>query len=181
MNAMMIKRCISLSLATVVVLTMYGCAAPANRAAMAVQSSASGKTHPYSVSVETAGGQETGAMDSSNISNDDLKAAIENSITQTNLFKSVVSGKNGDYELTVTVTRISKPMFGLSLTVDLETAWSLIKVSDNSVALRKVITSTHTATFGDAAAAIKRLRLAVEGAAQSNISQGLDAIAELNL
>jgi hypothetical protein len=181
MNVMMIKRFLSMSFAVVAVVTMYGCASPANRAAMAVQNSSNGKTHPYSVSVETAGGQATGAMDSSNISNEDLKAAIENSITQTNLFKSLVSGKTGDYELTVTVTRISKPVFGLSLTVDLETAWSLVKVSDNSVAMRKVITSTHTATFSDAAAAVTRLRLAVEGAAQSNISQGLDAIAMLNL
>lgn len=176
-----LKKLSAIILAVVAIGGMTGCASPANRNAMAVQTMETTKTHPYNVSVETSGGSATGAMDSSNISNEDLKAAIEKSITQTNLFKSVVQGKDGDYELNVMVTNISKPMFGLSLTVELETGWSLTKVSDHNVVMRKVIKSSHTSTFSDAAVAVTRLRLAVEGAAQSNIAQGLQALAELNL
>jgi alpha-acetolactate decarboxylase len=94
-----------------------GCAAPAHKENMEATSIASTKKLPYSVTVQAAGGQETGAMDSSNVSNADLKAAIEGSIIKTNLFKSVVQTKGGDYELTVTVANLNKPMFGGAFTV----------------------------------------------------------------
>ena len=139
------------------------------------------KKYSYSVSVEARGGSETGAMDSSNISNEDFKAAIEKSIVQSNLFKSIIQGKGGDYELTVTVSQLSKPIFGASFTVNMEAGWSLTKASDKSVAMRKLIKSSHTATMGEAFAAVTRLRLAVEGAGRNNITQGLQAIAELDL
>lgn len=163
------------------VLHLAGCATPATHEGMTPQSIAVAKKHPYSVSVETKGGSETGAMDSSNIADADLKTALENAIVKSSVFKNVVQGKNGDYELTVRVTEMSKPVFGLSFTVNLETAWSLVKRSDQSVALRKVVKSSHTATFSDAAVAVTRLRLAVEGAARDSIAQGLKAVSELDL
>lgn len=179
MNALMQR--ISLAAMACAVLHLAGCASPASHEAMTPQSIAVAKKHPYSVSVETRGGSETGAMDSSNISDADLKTALENAIVKSSVFKNVVQGKNGDYELTVRVTEMSKPVFGLTFTVNLETAWSLVKRSDQSVAMRQVIKSSHTATFSDAAVAVTRLRLAVEGAARDNIAQGLKAISELNL
>lgn len=120
-------------------------------------------------------------MDSSNIANADLKAAIESSITQSALFKSVLQEKGGDYELTVTVTQLSKPLFGASFTVTMEAGWVLVRASDKSIVLRQVVKSQHTATMGDALVGVERLRLAVEGAARSNIAQGMQAIAVLNL
>ena len=158
-----------------------GCASPASRDAMSTDKLSVARKHAYSVSVETRGGGETGAMGSSNISNADLKGAIEQSIGQTGVFRSVVQGKGGDYELTVTVTQLTKPMFGMSFTVTLETAWSLVKTSDRSVALRRAISSSHTAGAGDSMVGVTRLRLAVEGAARKNIAQGLEAIAALSL
>lgn len=171
----------SWAVASILVLHLAGCASPASHEGMTAEAVAVSKKLPYSVSVETKGGSETGAMDSSNISNADLKAAIESSIVKSSLFKNVVQGKNGDYDLTVSVTDMSKPIFGMSFTVEMETAWSLIKRSDNSVAMRKVIKSSHTATMSDAVVAVTRLRLAVEGAARTNIAQGLKAISDLNL
>lgn len=163
------------------VLNLAGCASPASRDSMSAQNIAVSKKLPYSVSVETKGGSETGAMDSSNISNADLKAAIESSIVESGLFKNVVQGKNGDYELTVSVTHLSKPVFAIDMKVDLETAWSLVRTSDQSVVMRKVVKSTHIATMSDSVAGVTRLRLAVEGAARDNIAQGLKAISGLDL
>ena len=160
---------------------LTGCASPASRESMAAPTATVGKQYPYSVSVEAKGGAQTEAMDSSNISDADFKAAIESSITQANLFKSVVQGKGGDYELTVTVTQLSKPIFGASFTVTMEAGWVLIKAADKTIVLRQVVTSQHTATMSDALVAVTRLRLAVEGAARNNITQGLQAIAALNL
>lgn len=162
-------------------LNLAGCASPASHGGMTSQNLTVSKQHPSNVSVETKGGSETGAMDSSNISNADLKAAIESSIVKSSLFKNVLQGKSGDYLLTVSVTDTSKPLFGASFTVELETAWSLVKKTDNSIVMRKVIKTSHTATMGDAVVAVVRLRLALEGAARANIAQGLKAISELDL
>lgn len=158
-----------------------GCASPASREGMAVQQTQLVKHHPYAVGVQVQGGNDTSALDSSNIAAADFKAALEDSIKNSKLFTAVVPGKDGDYELSVVITRIDKPLFGASFTVDLEAGWSLVKVSDRSVVLRKSITSSHTATMGDSLVGVTRLRLAVEGAARDNIDKGLKTIAELNL
>jgi hypothetical protein len=164
-------------------IALAGCATPADKTAMTVTASATatGKQYPYSVSVATSGGKGTGAMESSNIDNADLKAAIEASIKETRLFKEVVQGKDGQYELTVNVIELSKPSFGLTFTVDLEAGWTLVRTSDKQVVFRKALKSTGTAGVSDAFAGVVRLRLAVENAAKANIAQGLVAIGELNL
>lgn len=179
MTARSIKA--GLAVAGLVALMLTGCSSPANREAMVPQDMVLVKHHPYTVQVQTSGGNDTGAMDSSNISNADLKAALEDSITQSKVFKSVVQGSGGEYELNVRVSSLTKPVFGATFTVELETAWSLTKTSDRSVVLRKSVKSTGVATMGDAFAAVKRLRLAVENAARDNIAQGLKAVAELQL
>lgn len=159
---------------------LAACSSPANREGM-TPPVATSKHHPYSLSVQTGGGAETGALDSSNISDADLKAAIEHSISQSKLFATVLQGNAGDYELSVRVASLSKPLFGLTFTVEMEAGWSLVRRSDRSVALRKSIRSTGTASTSDAFAAVTRLRLAVEAAARDNIDQGLRAIGELDL
>lgn len=170
-----------LLLASVIAVILTGCASPADRSAMTPQNLNIAKHHPYSLQVQTGGGSGTGAMDSSNISDADLKAAIEDAVTQSKLFKTVIQGGGGDYELQVSVTSLSKPMFGGTFTVELETAWTLTKLSNRSVTWRKAVQSSGTATMGDAFAGVTRLRMAVEKAASANISQGLQAIAGLNL
>ena len=163
-------------------LVLGGCATPADNRAMAVSAPAQpGKQHPFSVGVATAGGAETSSLGSTNIGNPDLKAAIEKSIVDNRLFREVVQAPGGQYQLSVTIVQMSKPVFGFDFTVSMEAGWSLVRVRDNQVVLRRAITSSHTATMGDAFAGVKRLQLAVEGAARSNIQQGLAAIAALDL
>jgi len=157
---------------TAFVLILTGCASPAKREAMTPQGVASSKNYPYSLSVQTSGGSETGAMGSSNISD---------AVVQSKLFTSIIQGAGGDYQLSVRVINLSKPVFGATFTVEMETAWSLIKTADNSVVMRKSVKASGKATMGDAFVAVTRIRLAVENAARENISQGLKAIAELSL
>ena len=166
---------------TAFILILTGCSSPAKREAMTPQGVVTSKNHPYSLSVQTSGGSETGAMDSSNISDADLKAAIEDAVVQSKLFTSIIQGAGGDYQLSVRVINLSKPVFGAAFTVEMETAWSLIKTADNSVVMRKSVKASGKAIMGDAFVAVTRIRLAVENAARENISQGLKAIAELNL
>jgi hypothetical protein len=180
MNNAITKRLVAATLAVAIVL-LAGCASGAHKENMAAAPLATTKKLPYSVYVEAKGGAETGAMDSSNVSSADLKAAIEESITKSNLFKSVVQGKGGDYDLTVTVTQLDKPLFGGAFTVTLETGWALTKASDKSVVMRKAVRSSHTAQMSDSFVGVTRLRLALEGAVRNNIAQGLQAISELPL
>jgi hypothetical protein len=170
---------VALSLAA---LLLGGCAAPAGRQAMAPpEVNTAGKQHVASVKVSASGGSETGAMDSSNIANADLRGAIETAISRSRLFKEVVQSGDGDYELAVTVIQLSKPLFGGTFTVDLEAGWSLVRGSDKRAVWRQVFKTSGTATMSDAFVGVERLRLAVEAAARANIQQGLGAIAGLSL
>jgi len=176
-----IQRAASLFAAVALTFLLTACSSPANREGMTPQAVVVSKHFAHSLSVQTSGGNETGALDSSNIADADLKAAIEEAVIQSRLFKGIVQGNAGDYELSVRVASLTKPVFGLTFTVEMETGWSLTKRSDRSVVMRKSIKSSGTATTSDAFAAVTRLRLAVEAAARDNISQGLKSIAELNL
>lgn len=167
--------------AVVFVTAIAGCASPASKDEMAPKSFVASQKFTSSVQVKTSGGSETGAMDSSNISDTDLKAAIEKTITESGLFSKVVDVGGANYLLAVSITSLTKPSFGLTFTVNLETAWTLTSLADKKVVYRKVITSSGTATFGDAPAAVSRLRIAVERAAEQNISQGLSDISSLKL
>jgi hypothetical protein len=179
MTALSIRRC-GIALLAIAAL-LAGCAAPAHKESMAPVALTPANKHPHTVRVETRGGAETGVMDSSNIGNADLKAAIETSIRQSGLFKSVVQGKEGDYELTVNIIQLDKPLFGGAFTVTLETGWTLAKAADRSIVLRKAVRTSHTATMSDSFVGVTRLRLAVEGAVRENIRQGLQAVSEAKL
>lgn len=170
---MNIRRLIITLTISVVAAAMTGCASQAEKKAMVTPTLQVAKKSDGTVSVKTAGGAETTSADSTNISDENFKAAIEESISKNRIFKSVVQGRSSDYELLVSITRLEKPVFGLSFTVTLETTWVLVKRSDASIVMKRNITSSHTATFGDATAGVKRMRLAVEGAARKNIESGL--------
>jgi hypothetical protein len=83
--------------------------------------------------------------------------------------------------LTVTIFNLDQPSFGFSFTVKMEAGWSLRRADTGAVVWQESIKSEHTATTGDAFAAVKRLRLANEGAAKENIAQGLSKISTLSL
>ncbi|MBS0342467.1 MAG: hypothetical protein JSS56_18275 [Proteobacteria bacterium] len=180
MTRRMLRR-IGVLCAFVGIAFLAACASPADRTDMTPTAIEAARKFPYTLSVRTAGGNETSAMGSSEISNADLRAAIEGAVTRSSLFRQVVGDKSGDYELTVIVIQLTKPTFGGDFTVDMEATWTLLKTSDRSVAMRKSISSSHTATMNDAFVGVTRLRLAVEGAARDNIKSGLAQIAALNL
>lgn len=110
-----------------------------------------------------------------------LKGAIEDSIATSKLFKAVVQGTGGDYELTVFVWNVHRPAVGISMKVDVELGWTLVRVADKSEVMRKGIKTTYTAHAGEAFAGVERVRIATEGAVRENIKQGLQAIADLKL
>jgi len=158
-----------------------GCSAPASKEAIIVDNITISKHHEKTVSIATNGGSETTAMDSTNVSDEALKEAITESIARNKLFQKVIQGKQADYQLTVNIINISKPVFGLTFTVQMEATWSLVNLKDNSIVMREVINSSHTTSFSEAFAAVTRLKLAVEGAVKENIQLGLTKVAKLQL
>ena len=175
------KAFVFISLIVSVVIALSGCASPASKDAVVAHSVPITQHHQKTVSIQTQGGSETGAMDSSNISSSDLAKAIEESIVENRLFTQVIHGDGSDYLLNVTIVNMSKPMFGASFTVRMEVAWSLSEQKTKKVVMRDSIESSHTATMGQAFVGVIRLRLAVEGAVRENIRQGLMEISRLQL
>lgn len=160
---------------------IMGCASPANRESMSLPSFTTSKQFNKSVSVVVFGGSDTGAMDSTNISDGEFKASIEDAITKSKLFREVTRGSNSDVDLQVSITSLSKPSFGFTFEVSMEAGWILTRRSDKSILIKKSIKSAGKATTSDALIAVTRIQMAVERAAQNNISQGLNAIAELDI
>lgn len=171
----------SFALGGLIALSLAGCSTPATREAITPQSIATGKTHPFGVRVQVGGGSETSAISGTNVSDAELKAAIEDAVKQNKVFATVAQGGGADYELSVRVIRLSKPLFGASFTVEMETAWSLVRSADRKVVLQKSVKSSGTATMGEAFVGATRLRMAVERAAKDSIGQGLGAVAALSL
>lgn len=156
------------------------CASPASKDAMIVHHIENIQHHRKTVAISTQGGNETVAIDIPNVSNNDFAKAIEESIIENGLFTQVIHGNGSDYLLNVTIINISKPLFGTNFTVDMEAAWSLSDPITKKFAIRETIKSSHTATSGEAFAAVTRLRLAIEGAVRENIQKGIMAISNLN-
>ena len=171
---------IRLLMASVFVAWLAGCASPASKEALVVDDASFGTKHPYSVSISTSGGGETSATGYTNVSNEDLAAAIEESIVATGLFSSVIKGNGADYKLDVLLVSMSKPMFSFYFTIDMEMAWVLVNVRTGDAVMIESIRSSYTETSG-AFLAETKIRIAVEGATQNNIRQGLNKIAALSL
>jgi hypothetical protein len=159
-----------------------GCATASKPAAMAVAAPTGiVNTHAASVSLSVAGGKETSSAGASQISNADFAEAIRASIEASRVFAQVLGTDAADYRLDVMIVRLSQPMFGFDMKVDLEANWTLSRHRDGKVLWQKPIATTYTATTKDAFAGVTRLRLANEGAARANIEEALRQISRLTL
>ncbi len=161
---------------------LAGCAAtPAKHEGMIPTTFETAGKHSKTVSVSVQGGRETKWGTPTNISDEAFMQALVDSITKSQIFSSVVQGKEADYLLTVSIFGMEQPLFGLTYTVKMEAGWTLQRADNGTVVWQESIKSEHTATFSDAFAAVTRLRLATEGAARDNIAKGLAKISQLKL
>jgi len=175
------KTICRLILASFCILLITGCASPATPRGMQARSVVIRNKYPFTVSVQGIGGRETNPALTSEISGDSFAQAVCDSIVESGVFRTVVPSGNGDYLLEVSIMNVDKPTVGLDMTATMAVNWELTHVATDKVIFQKVINSTYTATVGDALVAIKRLRLAQEGAARENIEEGLKRISQLNL
>jgi len=138
-------------------------------------------TTPHgSVSVVVEGGEKTNPMGNPLISNTEFASAVTESLRNTGLFRSIADSGEAAFSLVTTLEDLSQPEAGISMTVDLQADWRLIRMSDKQVVWHEKIHSTHTARPRDAFVALKRIRLATEGAARENIEQALERLAAVS-
>jgi hypothetical protein len=159
---------------------LVGCASGAKFENMAYTDS-SGLTYDKNIKKSVGlsavnGGSETNPLWTSEISSDAYREAVKLSLSTAGLFS-----ENGRYQLTVTLLNVDQPMFGLDLKVTTIVSYVLTDTKTNKVLLNDTVTAIHTATFGDAAIAIKRLRLANEGSGRANIKVLLEKLSILNV
>ena len=171
----------SILLLAFVALFFSGCASPATTEGMKAQILNLQNKHSFSVSVQTEGGRKTNPLWTSEISSESFAQAIQDSIAESGLFRSVVTGKSGDYLLEVNLINMDKPLVGFDMTVNMAVNWTLTHIPTKKIVSQDLISKSYTATVGDAVVAIRRLRLAEEGAARKNIQEGLNRISQLKL
>lgn len=177
MNALIQKHlpCIQLSPPSLFlcgfVALFSGCATQATFEGMVPTSLQTAKRHPQTVRVDVTGGQETVVMGRPQITNVAFTRALIAAILKSQTFSKVVEDQSqkADYLLTVTLLNMDKRVFGL--TVRIEAGWTLRRTDAGTPIWQQPIISEHT----DA-----DVRLATEGAARSNIAQGLRRISKLN-
>lgn len=176
------KRFVVAAAAVMLTFLGGGCATPAKSTAMVAQNPVVKAQHSESVSVSVGGGAETSSLGASNVSNQDFAEAIKLSIEQSKLFANVVpDGTTPDYQIHVQIVRLDRPIFGTSFTVNMEATWRLLDGGNQKVLWEKAITSSYTATMGDAFAGVTRLRLANEGAARLNIANAIKHMSSVTL
>lgn len=148
--------------------SLEGCASAATSQAMTVEVVAPVHHSASDVSVAVSGGKETSAVGASQISNDAFAAALRDSIQKSGLFAKVADSGTR-YKLNCFIGKVDQPLFGLTLTVKMEVSYTLVDTQSNTTVWTHEFASEHTSKFSDAAAAVKRLRLANEGATKDNI------------
>ena len=171
---------IFLVLLAAVPLLLPSCAAPAAPSAMVPTDAAIHKTHSGTVAVAVSGGKQTNPLWTSQVSNEDFKQALEDSLLRYKVFSRVLKSNGADYRVEVALQELKQPFVGFSLTVKSKVHWRLINAKTGGVVWQKTIDGNYTAGVGDAFVAVRRLKLANEGAIRENIKTGIQEVGQLS-
>lgn len=122
-----------------------------------------------------AGGKKTNPAWTSEIDDVAFRGALEDSLKS----RGLLAESGGKYQLEVKMLSVKQPLFGLDMTVGTKIQYILKDTTSGKTVLDKTVDAEHTATVGDAFAAVKRLRLANEGSAKVNIGKFIDELEKL--
>lgn len=172
-------KLIKIALILTVAAYITGCASGAKMENMTYQGVQKLYSEDLKQSVElsdVSGGKKTNPAWTSEISNEAFSGALKNSLKAQGLLSD-----DGIYKLEVKLIKVEQPFFGLDFEVKTHVQYTLTNPTDNSVVFNETIVAPHTATFDDAFAGIKRLRLANEGSGMKNIEKFLEKLSELKV
>ena len=163
----------------VIAVFLFGCASGAKMENMIYQGDQKAYDGGLKNDVEVSsvsGGKKTNPAWTSQISSEAFYGAVEKSLSEQGLLS-----ESGKYQLRINMIKVDQPLFGFDLTVTTHVRYVLTDTKDSTVILDETIVTPHTATVGDAFAAVKRLRLANEGSGKKNIEGLLDKLSELKI
>ncbi|MCV2370350.1 hypothetical protein [Roseateles oligotrophus] len=115
------------------------------------------------------GGQPTGFMWGSKISNAALQEAIEESLRATGML--ALRPGAGAYQMDTQLIELEQPMLGLNTKVALTLAYTVVEKRSGTVVYQRRLRSLYATEFTEAMVdPNERLRLATEGAVRSNVN-----------
>ena len=171
MSRVHIVRRLAAAVAVASLMGLAACATPSRPEAMIVSATpgltaAPGDLGYRSVtSVIVSGGSETNPLWTAQVSNEDLKIALEGSLAAAGYM-----GSDGrPMVVTANMIELNQPFAGLDMSVTSRIQYSV--TSDGRVVFNDAVSATGTATMGEAFAGVERLRLANEKSIQENIRQ----------
>ena len=130
--------------------------------------------HPHTVSInESIGGKETNPLWTSQISNKAFTEALNNALTQSGVFQSVIKGGDSDYILDVTILEYDQPWLGADIDIRMKTKWELADAKTLVPVMSETFETTYRAKLTDALIAAERLQKAHEGSVRTNIKEGI--------
>lgn len=140
-----------------------------------------GTQHPATVALLVEPGTTDGTeWYSGTIETTEFEKAIQQSLTKTRVFKSLVSKETAEYLLYVKLTvAASHPGFNMNAWVNAN--WSLIHRGSGTLVWEQMIKGKGHATLGDSIGGNKRQVIALERGAKANIDEALKIISSLNL
>lgn len=163
-----LKQCaVAISFAALV----SGCASGARPEAMTAPVSASNiiesssSLHNAIQIGKVTGGSDTNPLWMSNVSDDDFKKALQQSL----VLQAIAANEASRYTLDAELVSLEQPFAGFDLTVTANVHYKVARNVDESLALDETVSTPYTANFTDAFAGYERLRLANEGAVRENI------------
>ena len=166
-------------------LAFIGCATPARVDEMRISSMDSvrydGNT-PLKDNVTVSsvtGGKGTNPLWTSEISSEDYKNALTDSLIAVKLLSK--DAETADYDLRVEMLKVKQPIFSIDTSVTTVIEYWLTRLSDHKEVLHETVEATYTAELSDAFVGFERLKVANEGAGRENITEIIDRLYQLNL
>jgi hypothetical protein len=154
-----------------IVLQLSGCATPAEVSSMTAyvnSNQQAAPTSPYINNIvvsSVSGGSETNPLWTSQVSSEDFKAALENTLRSAKLLST---SEGSRYQLAAEIKALDQPLIGFTMTVNMTVQYMLKDKQTGSVVFRDQINSSFTSTVGDAFVGSTRLRITNEGAVRNN-------------
>jgi hypothetical protein len=147
-----------------------GCTTLTSSRNMTVENAVVGNKFPYSVYLYVHGGREYEVGQLPQITDEDLKKALADSITNTKVFAKIGEAGSTDYRLESIIFSISQWSFKSG--VHIEIGWRLIDVESDKILWQELIKTT-----GEGFSQVN----ALEAAVKENIQHCLENISALNL
>lgn len=113
-----------------------------------------------------SGGSETYALWKSNVSTENFREALSQSLKA----NSLLASDAGKYRLDANLADLDQPILGgFNMTVTAHVNYKITEIAKNSAVFEETVATPFTANFSDNFMGYERLRLANEGAIRENI------------